>query len=81
MRKWDHFESYPLDKKISTLFRDGVFVVSIRYYEYKINLYQLDNDFVEVFINHKFSEIERIERLDIKSTRMKFYCDQIKIPF
>jgi hypothetical protein len=79
MRRWDIFNKSTLDKKIETLFQSGNFVISIRYYGYKINLYQLGNDFVEVFINHKKASIEKIEKLDIRHSRMKFYCDQIKI--
>ena len=46
----------------------------------KVNLYQFGNDYVEVFINHKKSEIEKIVKLDLQHSRMKFYCDQIKLP-
>ena len=81
MSGWEIFNRYPLNKKISTLFRYGRFIVSIRYYGYKINLYQFGNDFVEVFINHKLAEIVKIEKLDTRHTRMKFYCDQIKISY
>jgi hypothetical protein len=81
MSRWEIFSRYPLSKKINTLFKDGKFVVSIRYYGYKINLYQFGNDFVEVFINHKQAEIVKIEKLDTQHTRMKFYCDQIKIRY
>ena len=81
MSGWEIFNNYPLQKKLNTLFRDGSFIVSIRYYGYKINLYQFRNDFVEVFINHKLAEIVKIEKLDTCHSRMKFYCDQIKISF
>ena len=81
MRKCDGFNGSALNKKIETIFKDGRFITSIRYYRYKINLYQLGNDFVEVFINHKKAAIEKIERLDRQHTRMKFYCDQIKINY
>ena len=79
MISWDVFRAYSLEKKIDTLYNHGNFIVSIRYYGYKVNLYQLHEDFIEVFINHKYSEIERIEKLDIQHSRMKFYCDQIKL--
>ena len=79
MEQWEVFKGYSLSEKIDTLFREGVFIVSIRYYGYKVNLYQLGQDYIEVFINHKHSEIEKIEKLDVHHTRMKFYCDQIKL--
>ncbi len=69
-----------LDRKIDLLFTEGVFVVSIRYYKYKVNLYLLDNFYVEVFYNHKLDKIEKIEPLRRNTKRMKFYADQISLP-
>jgi hypothetical protein len=65
---------------IQTLYREGTFIVSIRYYGYKINLYLLANFYVEVFYNHKYDKIERIELLKRKNKRIKFYADQISLP-
>jgi hypothetical protein len=65
---------------IQTLFREGTFIVGIRYYGYKINLYLLSNFYVEVFYNHKHDKIERIELLKRKNKRIKFYADQIRLP-
>ncbi|OEK02029.1 hypothetical protein BFP97_11075 [Roseivirga sp. 4D4] len=61
------------------LFLDGTFILSIRYYGYKVNLYLYKNDYVEVFYNHKQDFIEKIQPLDYQHTRMKFYADQINI--
>ena len=69
-----------LDDMIQTLYKEGIFVVSIRYYSYKINLYLLSNFYVEVFYNHKLDKIERIELLERKNKRVKFYADQISLP-
>jgi hypothetical protein len=79
MTSWLRFNQAPLQDKISTLFKRGTFVVSIRYYGYKVNLYQLGNDYVEVFVNHKRGEIEKVVKLDTAHSRMKFYCDQIRL--
>jgi hypothetical protein len=54
--------------------------MSIRYYQYKINLYLLDNFYVEVFVAHKDSSITRISPLDADRSRLSFYSDQIKLP-
>ena len=70
----------PLNDKIKHLFSEGSFVVSIRYYRYKINLYLIDGFYVEVFYLHKEDYIAKIELLDRRNTRMKFYTDQIKLP-
>lgn len=58
----------------------GTFVMGIRYYGYKVNLYLLGDHFVEVFYHHKRDCIERIAPLDTRHSRMKFYTDQIKLP-
>ncbi|MBS9522494.1 hypothetical protein KIH41_06940 [Litoribacter ruber] len=75
----EDFKALPLQKKIQTLYADGLFVVSIRYYGYKVNLYLLGDDYIEVFYNHKLDRIERIEYLNRSHTRMKFYLDQIQL--
>jgi len=66
--------------KARTLYLEGEFIVSIRYYGYKINLYRYQQSLIEVFYNHKLDKIEKIELLDFSSSRMKFYADQIKLP-
>ena len=76
----EKFFSLELNDRIQTLFKEGTFVVSIRYYRYKINLYLLSNFYIEVFYNHKLDKIERIELLKRKNKRMKFYTDQISLP-
>ncbi|MBX2961493.1 MAG: hypothetical protein KF687_03215 [Cyclobacteriaceae bacterium] len=80
MITWSEFKSYTLNQKITTLYERGTFVMAIRYYNYKINLYLLDEHYVEVFVNHKHSSIEKIALLDSAHSRMKFYYDQIKLP-
>lgn len=76
----EKFFSLKLNDRIQTLYKEGTFVVSIRYYRYKINLYLLSDFYIEVFYNHKLDKIERIELLKRKNKRMKFYTDQISLP-
>jgi hypothetical protein len=73
------FIDKPKRDKIQILYEEGSFIVGIRYYGYKVNLYLLGDYYVEVFYNHKLGYIEKIQILDQSHTRMKFYCDQIKI--
>jgi hypothetical protein len=80
MISWGEYKKLTMDKKIRLLYERGTFVMAIRYYAYKVNLYLLGNFYIEVFVNHKFSSIERIDLLDTQHTRMKFYSDQIKLP-
>ncbi len=77
---WLELVRFPLQKRISLLYEHAHFVMAIRYYGYKVNLYLLGDDYVEVFINHKQTLIEKIALLDRSHTRMKFYSDQIKLP-
>ncbi len=73
------FINYPIKEQIQTLYAEGSFIVSIRYYGYKINLFLLGDFYVEVFYNHKLDKIEKIELLDFNHSRMKFYHDQISL--
>ena len=57
----EEFAKMPLHKKIKTLYLEGTFVVAIRYYRHKINLYLLENEYVEVFYNHKEDRIDKID--------------------
>ena len=74
------FIDLSLEKKIRTLYQEGEFIMSIRYYRYKINLFLCEDSFFEVFIDHKSSTVENIKPLDWSHSRFKFYTDQISIP-
>jgi len=69
-----------IGEKIALLYREATFVVAIRYYKYKVNLYLLHGQYVEVFFNHKRDIIERIEPMEMTGNRLKFYADQIMLP-
>jgi len=75
----DNFFNVPIPEQCRILYLDGEFVMAIRYYEFKINLYNLGNKLVEVFYNHKLDKIHKIQLLDDNSSRMKFYADQISL--
>lgn len=80
MITWAEYKELSFDRKVRTLYEEGSFVMAIRYYRYKINLYILGNFYVEVFVDHKDSRIARISRLDAGCSRLSFYTDQIKLP-
>ncbi len=61
------------------LYLEGDFIMAIRYYQYKINLYQLGDKLIEVFYNHKLDKIHKIQLLDDMSSRMNFYADQVSL--
>ena len=77
--KWNQFSKLQLKDKTKMLYEHGTFVVAIRYYKYKVNLYLFENYYVEVFFNHKLDMIEKIEIMERNTSRMKFYSDQIKL--
>ncbi len=76
----NEFSIMKMDKKIQMLYGEGTFIVAIRYYKYKINLYLLSNFYIEVFYNPKLDKIVSIEPLIRPTKRMKFYADQIRLP-
>lgn len=69
-----------LSDRVKVLYENGAFVVAIRYYGYKVNLYLLNGFYVEVFYNHKLDKIEKVLPMEKYSSRMKFYADQISLP-
>ncbi len=77
----ERFWNLDQDGMIKKLYEEGLFVMSIRYYGYKVNLFLLSGSFVEVFYNHKLDCIEKIQELDQKHSRMNFYADQIKVEY
>lgn len=76
----DRFLSLSMSEKAKWLYFNGQLITSIRYYGYKVNLYLLEKVYIEVFYNHAKDHVDRIEPLDVKSKRMNFYADQIKLP-
>lgn len=73
------FFKLSLSDQIQYLYRNGTFQLAIRYYGYKVNLYLLENQLIEVFYNHKQDKIDNIQLLDYRHSRMKFYTDQISL--
>lgn len=73
------FFEIPIPEQCRILYLEGDFVMAIRYYEYKVNLYLLGDKYIEVFFNHKLDRIHIIQELDYNSTRINFYIDQVNI--
>lgn len=74
------FLRHTLSRQVGLLYDHGVCVMSIRYYNYKVNLYLLGDFYLEVFYNHKKDQIEKIIPLNTRHSRMNFYEAQIKLP-
>jgi hypothetical protein len=80
MTRQVYFSGLPLHEKVKRLYFGGEFIVGIRYYKFKVNLYLYQGFYVEVFYNHKEDRIDKVEILDQDTSRIKFYTDQIKLP-
>ena len=75
----DKFFECSIPEQCRIIYLEGEFIMAIRYYEYKVNLYQLGDQLVEVFYNHKLDKIHKIQLLDSNSSRMNFYADQVSL--
>jgi hypothetical protein len=75
----DQFFECSIPEQCRIIYREGEFIMAIRYYEYKVNLYQLGDQLIEVFYNHKLDKIHNIQLLDDTSSRMNFYADQVSL--
>ena len=73
------FALLSIPEKARLLYTEGQFIIAIRYYGYKINLYLWKGIYFEVFYHHKEDRIEKIEKMDFGHKRLKFYQDQIKL--
>lgn len=74
------FISLPFYDQLRALYVEGTFIVAIRYYKHKVNLYLMKGYYIEVFYNHKEDKIDKIDLYDSSSNRTKFYADQVKLP-
>lgn len=74
------FSRLTMAERAKWLYFNGQLVTSIRYYKHKVNLYLLDEEYVEVFYNHAEDRVDKIELMDRSSSRMNFYADQIRLP-
>jgi len=73
------FNQLPLQTKLQWVYFQGEFLMDIRYYAHKVNLYRIDDFLIEVFYNHKNDHIDQVSVLDRSSRRMQFYADQVKM--
>ena len=75
----ERFETMSNNEKLRWIYFEGEHIMAIRYYQYKVILYSLNNFFVEVFYHHTRGKIEKVEVMDKNNSRMKFYADQVSL--
>ena len=73
------FNELSLSNRMKWILQEGEFLMDIRYYAFKVNLYRVKDQLIEVFYYHKQDQIASIHLLDHDSSRMKFYADQVKL--
>jgi hypothetical protein len=56
----DDFDTLPIDLRAQIVWTRGRYVETIVYYNQRVNLYSIDEYFVEVFYNGEKNEVERI---------------------
>ena len=75
----DKFLECTVPEQCRIIYLEGEFVMAIRYYEYKVNMYVLGDQLIEVFYSHKLDRVHDIQLLDYSSSRMNFYADQVSL--
>lgn len=75
----EKFNTMSHDEKLRWIYFEGEHVMAIRYYQYKVILYVLNNFLVEVFYHHTRGKIEKVEIMEKNNSRMKFYADQVRL--
>jgi hypothetical protein len=75
----NEFNQLPLSTKLQWVSFEGEFLMDIRYYAFKVNLYRVRDLLVEVFYDHKNDCITHVLLLDRQSSRMQFYADQVRL--
>jgi hypothetical protein len=54
------FDRLDLDTKSIMLYYNGTLITSVRYYNYKVTLYALDNELIEQYYDTETKEITQI---------------------
>src|SRR5260221_4382468 len=79
MITWSDLRKFPLDEKVQLLYEHATFVMAIRYYGYKVNLFLLAVVYLEVFFIHKKQRFVKIDLLDPNNLRLKFISYEFKL--
>jgi hypothetical protein len=72
------FNELPLTDKALLVSEFGSFLESIEFYDYRIHLYSLNSNFIEIYYNILTRQIERIVLVDYQA--LDKYLSRILIP-
>jgi hypothetical protein len=72
------FNELPLTDKALLVSEFGMFLESIEYYDYRIHLYSLNANFIEIYYNILSRQIERIILIDYQG--LDKYLSRILMP-
>ncbi|MCD6019204.1 MAG: hypothetical protein K0S53_2325 [Bacteroidetes bacterium] len=73
------FNSCSLDEKMDIVRRHGEFVSKITYFGFYINLYVVDQVFIEVYYNLHSSVVQYVEILDSHEERLNLFTVKVDL--
>jgi hypothetical protein len=73
------FNSLALDERMIMVRRHGEFVSKIKYFGFYINLYVVDQVFVEVYYNLHSSVVQYVEVLDPAEERVNLFAGKVDL--
>lgn len=73
------FNSFTLDERMDIVRRHGEFIVKIKYFGFNINLYVVDQVFVEVYYNLHSSTVKYVEIMDSQEDRINLFTVKVDL--
>lgn len=73
------FNSFTLDERMDIIWRHGEFITKIKYFGFCINLYVVDQVFVEVYYNSHSSVVQYVEILDPQEDRINLFTLKVDL--
>ncbi|MES2566883.1 MAG: hypothetical protein V4565_08450 [Bacteroidota bacterium] len=73
------FNSFSLDDRMDIVRRHGEFISKIKYFGFYINLYVVDQVFIEVYYNLHSSIVQYVEVLDPEEDRMNLFTMMVDL--
>ena len=72
------FENLPLNDKAKWVWENGIYLETMTHGAFKINLYAVGKDFIEVYLDDASNEVDRIALAEAADVNK--YLDKIELP-
>jgi hypothetical protein len=72
------FENLPLNDKAKWVWEHGIYLETTVHGTFKVNLYAVGKDFIEVYLDDASNEVEKIALAEAADVNK--YLDQIELP-